>query len=528
MLSAAIAIISGPASQELTALGALAMWSLVRTIEPIKVGRKVWKSAAPLGLEMVIASVIVLWTGGWDSSFTLALLPPMVIVGLIRGSVLGVTLGLVQGFVITFGMALGGSLTVSLLENGIRWTGILMLVGLLSGSALRLVRDANAQQQQDAQQMEQLYEANALLFDLQRIARRLPSSLDLAEVLRTTTSEVAATTGLTRVAVILFDQSTNRWNVAEALGASMPLAITESMLPSAARSALHARTVATAAPGSTGLMCTRPLVAGVYAALLARDQLVGLLLAEHDEPPYSDSDAQHFDVLDPEALLRVTRELSGPAAVAIENARWFGRIRSAAADDERVRIARDLHDRIGQQLAHIGFEVDRIARGVSDSATQGELTELRMHVKTAVVGVRETLYDLRTEVRADMSLAIVLKEFLERVEDRSGIVTTVDAEEALALPLRLSRELWHIAQEAILNAERHSSCTHLFVKWRCDDRSALLEVSDDGSGFGHGDGRSDSYGLRGLRERAATIGASLDLWTEPGRGTRLTVRLHEP
>ena len=90
------------------------------------------------------------------------------------------------------------------------------------------------------------------------------------------------------------------------------------------------------------------------------------------------------------------------------------------------------------------------------------------------------------------------------------------------LPLPQERELWRIAQGAVTNAERHAKCSTVNITWRCDEAGAELEVVDDGVGFSrHRDGRPDSYGLVGMHERADSIGARLDILSEPGRGTRV-------
>ena len=83
----------------------------------------------------------------------------------------------------------------------------------------------------------------------------------------------------------------------------------------------------------------------------ARGTLVGVLAVEHP-------DAHHFSARNAELLVGFAE----PAALAIDNARWFARLRTVGADEERTRIARDLHDRIGQSLAYLAFELDRIVR----------------------------------------------------------------------------------------------------------------------------------------------------------------------
>src|SRR5690606_22061873 len=120
------------------------------------------------------------------------------------------------------------------------------------------------------------------------------------------------------------------------------------------------------------------------------------------------------------------------------------------------------------------------------------------------------------------SLPTILEGFLDRVRERSGIQVGLRSQETGRLPILQEREMWRIAQEAITNVERHAQANHLTITWRCDGSRATLEVADDGVGFPPGNaGRLDSYGIIGMRERAASIGATLDVYSRPGKGTRV-------
>ncbi len=86
--------------------------------------------------------------------------------------------------------------------------------------------------------------------------------------------------------------------------------------------------------------------------------------------------------------------------------------------------------------------------------------------------------------------------------------------------------MWRIAQEALTNVERHSGASHVRVLWRCNGESAALEVTDNGKGFPIGRaGRLDSYGILGMKERASSIGANLDVISQPDKGTRIRCSL---
>jgi signal transduction histidine kinase len=140
--------------------------------------------------------------------------------------------------------------------------------------------------------------------------------------------------------------------------------------------------------------------------------------------------------------------------------------------------------------------------------------------------VRETLYDMRTDVTEERGLVDALGSFLDRVRDRARVVTSFRHEESGRLPVLQEREMWRIAQEAVTNVERHANASRVSVQWRCDGTNALLVVADDGRGFPVGKaGRLDSYGMVGMRERADAIGAVLEFDSTEGRGTTVRCRL---
>jgi len=255
---------------------------------------------------------------------------------------------------------------------------------------------------------------------------------------------------------------------------------------------------------------------GLYSPLRARGVLVGLLAIEHHEPG--------------EYGRRELRLLDGfiePAALAIDNAGRFGRLRTMGADEERNRIAREMHDSVGQSLAYLGFKLDRITPMAESPPLRAELDTLRAEVRTVLGEVRDTLSDLRTDVSDQRSLVETLESFLERVQARADFEVTFRHEETGdRLPLIQERELWRIAQEAVTNAERHARATHLRVRWESDGRNAVLAIADDGRGFDPDRaGRRDSYGITGMRERASAITARLSIETEPFVGTLVECRL---
>src|SRR5699024_8220779 len=122
-------------------------------------------------------------------------------------------------------------------------------------------------------------------------------------------------------------------------------------------------------------------------------------------------------------------------------------LRTVGADEERTRIARDLHDRIGQSLAYVAFALDHLVKRHDEGRDLGPaLHRLREDVRGVIGEVRDTLYDLRTDVSDEQDFVATMQLFLERVEERSGLQIELDSRARGRLPMLPERELWRIAQ----------------------------------------------------------------------------------
>jgi signal transduction histidine kinase len=243
-----------------------------------------------------------------------------------------------------------------------------------------------------------------------------------------------------------------------------------------------------------------------------------LILERRDTGRFTEYDAQVVD------------GIARHAGLTIDNTRLFARLRRLGADVERDRIARELHDRIGQSLVGVGLTVDRLAMALGEEAREikHELEALAADVRGVTRQVREKLTDLRTDPSSVAELPSALAEFLDRVAARSCLRITFDRTLVSEVTETEAHEVWRIAQEAVLNAERHSAARNLHVFWGERSGHRLLEVSDDGKGItATAPLRRDAYGLIGMRERAEVIGASLVVDTGPGRGTTIKLRLRE-
>ena len=197
----------------------------------------------------------------------------------------------------------------------------------------------------------------------------------------------------------------------------------------------------------------------------------------------------------------------------------------AAQERERIRIARELHDQVGQELTAVMLQLERASRR-ADGSVRDELEAAREELRASLEDVREIARRLRPEVLDDLGLASALTALTNDVARRA----TVRVERRLATDLRaLASEeelvVYRVAQEALTNVARHSEAQHAWASLAPDDNGRVtLTVRDDGRGFDVA-AHAGGTGLRGMRERAVLVGAALDIESQPGQGTTVRLRL---
>jgi signal transduction histidine kinase len=493
----------------LTSAALLIALNFYRTLRPIE-SKSSARFFRDVVIETAVTTGVVIVTGGWSSVFAFCLVTTPIITGLARGlwalAVVAIQIAAVSASVLLDGDELDAEAS--------QWMVELALVALIAGYARRILGESELERTRNLSRIGQLADANALLFSLHRVAQSLPASLDTDEVLDATMGRLRDLFDFQGAALLLLDDTDGSWLVARRDRVRVPGRLTTEELPRPLQRAVALRTLVNEAnllaSGGPGL--SPSLTSGLYSVLVARGAVIGLVSLEHVE-------VDHFTERDVELLDGFTE----PAALAIDNARWFGRLRTVGAEEERSRIARDLHDRIGQSLAYLAFELDRLVKMRQKGDDIGEpLLQLREDVRSVITEVRDTLYDLRTDVSETQSFIDTVEVFAGRVRQRTDLAISVRADDRGRLPIPQERELFRIAQEALVNVERHADASNVTIVWRCNGRSAELLVIDDGVGFTVGRaGRLDSYGIKGMRERAAAIGGKLDVDSTPGQGTRI-------
>ncbi len=235
-------------------------------------------------------------------------------------------------------------------------------------------------------------------------------------------------------------------------------------------------------------------------------------------------------------LTRRVRELAQETALAVDNARMFDSLRNLSADDERRRLARDLHDGVVQSLVHVAFELDLLAMEMAGTHAGGgstrvganaEVTRLRTVVAQTVDEVRATVNGLRSVRLAD-GLGAALAA-LGRETSTREVAVDVRADPRVTLTPEAELQLLRIAQEAVSNAVQHGRPERIDVVLWQDGGGVHLTVDDDGVGVDTQDAGPTierGVGLRAMKERADLLGARLAV--RPGDRSGTTVRVDLP
>lgn len=474
----------------------------------ILVGYAAWRTRRPLwcapttdgpiAAEALVHAAVVVVTGAWDSPFAMSLLTAVVAIGFARGYAAALVVALASSAVVTVPhlgtpSGLGPALGVSA-----QWTVELLLVAVIAAYGRRLSVEAAERHGRDVDRLERLTQANTLLHSLHDVAKALPASLDLEEALDSVVARLRSFFELTTLALFLPDERDGAWTVVRQQGVRLPSRLPSEALPGWVATSLdpplRARRVDVTSSGGGLASASR---SGLYAALCARGEVVAVVAVEHEEP-------RRFSARDAEVL----DGFAEGAALAIDNARRFSGLRRAGADEERRRIAGELHDRVGQSLACMAFEIDLLVRHRGDDELRSGLEGLGRDLRAVIADIRDTLSDLRTDVSEARGFEETVEALLARVNERRGTKAVFHYGSCRRLPLDHERVLWRVVAESVDQAVRQGACS-IELWWACDGANAQLEIV---VGVAQPDGDwCDAGWARTLADQVAGIGALLEV-----------------
>jgi PAS domain S-box-containing protein len=201
---------------------------------------------------------------------------------------------------------------------------------------------------------------------------------------------------------------------------------------------------------------------------------------------------------------------------------------SGVREQEKTRIARELHDELAQSLTALKMDTNWLREHVQgDAAAQSKLDAMLAMLDTAVASTRRIAADLRPLLLDDLGLAPAIEWLVQNFTQRTGVPCALDIDDTLELQEPYATAVFRIVQESLVNVGKHAQATQARVRVaREADGTMVLSVEDDGVGFRQADPRKpQSLGLVGLRERAHLLKGEVRIASTPGAGTRVEARI---
>lgn len=276
------------------------------------------------------------------------------------------------------------------------------------------------------------------------------------------------------------------------------------------------------------------IVSHVSVPLKSRERVLGVMnLACHTPRPFGPDD------------LRLLTAIGHEIGVAIENARLYEELQHKeeirrqlldkiilAQEEERKRIARELHDEIGQSLTALVMSLGSTEEAISpDDHVRARLAEIRTRMAQILEEIRRLMVDLRPSLLDDLGLIPAIGWFAETHLARAQVEPLVEVVGfKKRLPPDIETALFRVVQEAITNIVKHARACRATIRLEFRETSVLGTVEDDGKGFDplqarHVAERGTGLGLLGMEERVGLLGGSLSIESSPGGGTRLTLKI---
>jgi signal transduction histidine kinase len=239
---------------------------------------------------------------------------------------------------------------------------------------------------------------------------------------------------------------------------------------------------------------------------------VGLMVLARDAP---------FDLTEQQIIEESLR----PVSLAFDNILLLQDIARRAIREERARLARDLHDEIGPSLASLGLALDlALLQHPTEPALAAHLDSLRRSLSTLVEEVRTTVADLR---QPDQTSILEHARGLARLAGPDGPQVVIVLEERRPPRASMAPQITAIMSEAFRNALRHAEAGMIRIEGFIDEDRGRLVVRDDGRGFDPEGVPEGRFGLTGMKERAQSIGATLQVGSRPGAGASVNVEWKE-
>lgn len=376
-------------------------------------------------------------------------------------------------------------------------------------------------------------------------ARAANSSLVLDDVIQRVAEGVADAVGLPSCVVYLYDESEERLLPSAFVareGSRLDTTLVSQVAPTAGTSQLLRSICMTSKEPCALEMMTcdvndelaRVLCASAVLAVpfIVKEHLLGFALVVSHDAEY------HFS----EHQLRVAYGIAGAAALALENARLYARSHSLGMAEERIRVAREIHDGIAQGLTAVSLHLEAADQMLAKKPEKAH-AKLRRALELTrdnLENARRSVLDLRASALQELTLAEAMQhrvqQFLDEQQDAGAPVTATVTGDPMCCRIssRLELSLYRIFEEALDNIARHAGATHVDVTLSRQGADVVLRISDNGAGFdvdsvmasrpsGSSSSSTRRFGLVAIRERVRLLRGNLEVESRDGQGTRLLV-----
>jgi signal transduction histidine kinase len=232
-----------------------------------------------------------------------------------------------------------------------------------------------------------------------------------------------------------------------------------------------------------------------------------------------------------------TRELAHLNRELQAREQWRGQLLTrviVAQEDERKRIARELHDETSQTLSVLAMRLETAVASIPEGRVRERLADAKTLTVRALDELHRLIFDLRPSILDDLGLLPAIRWYAERTLAPLGITTRCECPDPeRRLPPEMAIALFRVVQEAISNVARHSKAETVLIQCALTDGDVIIEIEDDGCGFepaavSVSDDTARGLGLLGMRERVELVGGRLTIDSAPGRGAHVTVCVPMP
>lgn len=268
--------------------------------------------------------------------------------------------------------------------------------------------------------------------------------------------------------------------------------------------------------GGCGLLDNAHAASHVVAPLRIGEKVIGALCV-------SSSRRNHFTSESADLLTK----LAYAAAIALQNAQLYAQAERVAMLEERQRVAAEMHDGLGQMLSYLGLMTDQTMELLLDGKDEIALERLhrtRETIEKATVEARRAINSLMDESAAEIDLCAQLQMSVNELAEQSGLRVAWSVESPPRCSRQIAEQVLNVTREALKNVAHHAEAKRVRVRVGESDGHYFVTIEDDGKGFDASQPEPNGhFGLKIMQARAAHIGGNVEIESEQGRGTKVTL-----